>query len=64
MSNVTSFSGKQVSPPEAPRSPGVTKIYLLGMMRAIGPKGENLLPRAKKTQAVLACLCLARGERL
>jgi TolB-like protein/Tfp pilus assembly protein PilF len=34
------------------------------MMRAVGPAGENILPRPKKTQAVLACLCLAPGERL
>ena len=41
-----------------------TRIYLLGTMRALGPGGEDVLPRAKKTQAVLAYLCLARGERV
>ena len=33
-------------------------------MRAIGPKGENILPRAKKTQAVLAYLILMQGDGL
>jgi TolB-like protein/DNA-binding SARP family transcriptional activator len=63
VNNVTTFSGKRAGKVAATsRSP--IRIYLMGMMRAVGPAGENLLPRAKKTQAVLACLCLARGERL
>jgi len=33
-------------------------------MRALGPGGEDILPRAKKTQAVLAYLCLAQGGRV
>jgi TolB-like protein len=33
-------------------------------MRAIGPAGEDLLPRAKRSQAVLAYLVLARGDRV
>lgn len=34
-------------------------------MRATNrPGGENILPPSKKTQAVLAVLCLAQGERL
>lgn len=33
-------------------------------MRVLGPTGENILPKAKKTQALLAFLCLAHGERL
>jgi TolB-like protein/DNA-binding SARP family transcriptional activator len=33
-------------------------------MRAIGSSGENILPRAKKTQAVLAYLILTQGEGL
>jgi TolB-like protein len=36
----------------------------MGMMRAVGPGGEDILPRAKKTQAILASLCLARGQRV
>ena len=31
-------------------------------MRLIVPGGEDILPRARKTRAVLACLCLAEGE--
>lgn len=63
MNNVTSF--RRAGKPRARANPnGVTRVYLLGVMRAVGSAGENVLPRAKKTQAVLACLCLARGERL
>jgi TolB-like protein/DNA-binding SARP family transcriptional activator len=41
-----------------------SRIHLLGGMRAVGPAGDDILPRAKKTQAVLAYLCLAQGERV
>ncbi|HKS89860.1 MAG TPA: BTAD domain-containing putative transcriptional regulator [Stellaceae bacterium] len=34
------------------------------MMRALDPAGNDILPRAKKTQAVLAYLCLADNQRL
>ncbi len=30
----------------------------------LGPTGEDILPKAKKTQALLAYLCLSHGERL
>jgi TolB-like protein/DNA-binding SARP family transcriptional activator/Tfp pilus assembly protein PilF len=40
------------------------RIHLLGAMRVIGPSGNDLLPAAKKTQALLAYLCLSQGERL
>src|SRR5260370_1972020 len=40
------------------------KIYLVGRMRAIAPDGEDILPRARKTCALLAYLCLAQGERV
>ncbi|MGE5270822.1 MAG: BTAD domain-containing putative transcriptional regulator [Thiohalocapsa sp.] len=30
----------------------------------MGPVGEDILPRARKTQAALAYLCLAQGERV
>jgi len=33
-------------------------------MRVLGPTGEDILPKAKKTQALLAFLCLSHGERL
>jgi TolB-like protein/DNA-binding SARP family transcriptional activator/Tfp pilus assembly protein PilF len=33
-------------------------------MRALGPAGENILPRTKKSQAVLAFLCLSQEARL
>jgi TolB-like protein/DNA-binding SARP family transcriptional activator len=45
--------------------PGMlTKIYLVGAMRAVAPGGADLLPRGRKTRGLLACLCLAQGERV
>lgn len=41
---------------------GTSKIHLVGTMRAAGPGGEDILPRSRKTRALLACLCLAHGE--
>src|SRR5258707_11669026 len=40
------------------------KIYLVGRMRAVAPGGEDILPRARKSCALLAYLCLAQGERV
>ena len=40
------------------------RIYLLGAMRMVGPDGENLLPRLRKTRALLAYLSLAGGARV
>jgi TolB-like protein/DNA-binding SARP family transcriptional activator len=33
-------------------------------MRAIAPGGADFLPRGRKTRGLLACLCLAQGERV
>src|SRR5260370_25500834 len=50
------------------RIPGDSKsaprIYIVGTMRAVAPGGEDMLPRARKTRALLACLCVAQGERI
>jgi len=66
MANVTSLASRRQRPARATAagSPSITRIYLLGGMRALGPADEDILPRAKKTQAVLAYLCLAQGERV
>jgi TolB-like protein len=66
VNDVTKFRGKSRNSAgtNATKSQRTTRIYLLGMMRAIGPADENILPRAKKTKAVLAYLCLMHGERL
>ena len=40
------------------------RIYLVGTMRAVAPGGADLLPRARKTRGMLACLCLAQGEHV
>ncbi len=56
------------SPTHIARMPGELKssprIYLVGTMRAVAPSGEDMLPHARKTRALLACLCLAQGERV
>jgi TolB-like protein/DNA-binding SARP family transcriptional activator len=33
-------------------------------MRVVAPGGADILPRGRKTRGVLACLCLAKGERV
>jgi TolB-like protein/DNA-binding SARP family transcriptional activator len=40
------------------------RIYLVGTMRAVAPGGADFLPRGRKTRGLLACLCLAQGERI
>ena len=40
------------------------RIYLVGNMRAVVPGGADFLPRGRKTRGLLACLCLAQGERV
>jgi TolB-like protein/DNA-binding SARP family transcriptional activator len=40
------------------------KIYLVGTMRAVASGGADFLPRGRKTRGLLACLCLAQGERI
>ena len=55
---------------DAPASAGasvpwaVPRIYLVGNMRALAPDGADFLPRGRKTRGLLACLCLAQGERV
>jgi TolB-like protein/DNA-binding SARP family transcriptional activator len=44
--------------------PRISRIYLLGQMQVLSPTDEDILPRARKTQAILAYLCLSEGERL
>jgi TolB-like protein/DNA-binding SARP family transcriptional activator len=63
VNNVTKFRRKTGTRPD-PISKREVRVHLLGRMRAIGSSGENILPRAKKTQAVLAYLILTRGEGL
>jgi TolB-like protein/DNA-binding SARP family transcriptional activator len=45
-------------------APGFVRVHLLGTMRMIAPGGDDILPRLRKTRAVLACLCLAEGVRV
>lgn len=66
MDNVMSLASRRprVARARVAAPPSLSRIYLLGTMRALCPAGENILPRAKKTQAVLAYLCLAQGARV
>jgi TolB-like protein/DNA-binding SARP family transcriptional activator len=64
MNNVTSLKSKSASPQIERTPPRPTRVYLVGPMRVIGENGENLLPKNKRTQALLAFLCLAEGRRL
>ncbi len=59
------LSDKRGNAARAPvASQRISRIHLVGTMRAVGPSGENVLPRRKKTQAVLGYLCLAQGEHV
>lgn len=63
MSNIIPIAGareKAVGRQAAP-SPQMARIYLLGTMRALAPSGEDMLPRSRKTRALLGYLCLAAG---
>jgi len=64
--NVTPFARGRLS--VAVRAGDATarfsRIHLLGAMRAVGPAGDDILPRSRKTQAVVAYLCLVHGERV
>jgi DNA-binding SARP family transcriptional activator/Tfp pilus assembly protein PilF len=42
----------------------LVRVHLLGSMRATTCMGDEILPRGRKARAILACLCLADGERL
>jgi TolB-like protein len=49
---------------ERPTACRIARIHLLGPMRATSYLGDDLLPRGKKARAMLACLCLASGEKV
>jgi len=53
-----SFEPREVKPQRRPR------VFLLGDMRAEAVDGGNMLPHLRKSQALLAYLCLADGRRL
>src|SRR5712691_7723689 len=59
-------TGEHIAPAYAGRwvPRALPRIYLVGTMRAVAPGGADFLPRGRKTRGLLACLCLARGERV
>src|SRR5882724_3233042 len=42
----------------------LVRIHLLGSLRATTYLGDNILPRGRKTRAMLGYLCLAAGEQV
>ena len=44
------------------RTPG--EFHLIGSMRVLAANGADILPAGRKTRALLACLCLSKGERV
>jgi DNA-binding SARP family transcriptional activator len=41
-----------------------TRIYLSGLMTVLDINGKNIAPNAKRTRAILAVLCFAKGRRV
>ncbi|MBV8753335.1 MAG: hypothetical protein JO328_10810 [Hyphomicrobiales bacterium] len=58
---VTSMLAKPVYQPAAHP---IARIHLFGPMRAVSYLGDDILPRGKKSRALLACLCLNFGARV
>ncbi len=40
------------------------RIHLLGQMRVTNERDENVLPKSRHARAIIAALCLARGEKV
>jgi len=51
-------------PAYQPTAHPVARIHLFGPMRATSYLGDDILPRAKKSRALLAYLCLALGRKV
>jgi TolB-like protein len=49
---------------QRPTTCRIARIHLLGPMRATSYLGDDVLPRGKKSRALLAYLCLAAGEKV
>src|SRR5713101_3180266 len=65
MTNIRSFPLARVKAPRVEAdSEAEAKFYLVGTMRAVAQGGDDILPRSRKTRALLACLCLAQGEHV
>lgn len=62
MTNISFFTSSLATIPREAK--GTSKFHLVGAMRAAAPGGEDIMPRARKARALLACLCLAQGERI
>ena len=64
VTNVTSIASDQETSARLRAASGrIWKIYLAGVMRVIGPLGENALPTARKSRGLIAYLCLAPSKR-
>jgi DNA-binding SARP family transcriptional activator len=59
---VVPLSGRPFEFPRRAAGAPIARIHLLGGMRAFTFRHANILPRGRKTRAVLAYLCLAEGK--
>jgi len=59
-----SLAEDYIAPPGGRVPRALPLIYLVGTMRTVGLGGADFLPRGRKTRGLLACLCLAQGERV
>ena len=64
MENVTQLHPESTFAPGKIMAERRPRIFLLGDMRAVGADSDNMLPQLRKSQALLAYLCLADGQRL
>ena len=53
---------QRIEAPGQPTRKPILRIHVLGPMRATTFLGDNVLPRGKKTRAILAFLCIAAGR--
>ena len=47
-----------------PAQEHLARFHLIGSMRVLAANGADILPAGRKTRALLACLCLSKGERV
>lgn len=64
LNSITAFARFESGGRLAAVGPAQNAVFLIGQMRAVGTRGEDMLPRSRKAQALLGYLCLAQGQRL
>lgn len=64
MTNITTFADIRQTLGRRQPEPLRARLYLFGLMRAVSAAGEDLLPPARKSRALLAYISMAGGERV